>query len=90
MPDHIHLFVTGGPDFLLSQWVGGLKRAIAVRVGCHAGELWQPGFFDHVLRSEESYVQKWEYVVQNPVRADLVKELQKWPYQGEVVVIDRV
>ena len=28
MPGHIHLFVTGGPDFVLSRWVGGLKRAM--------------------------------------------------------------
>jgi REP element-mobilizing transposase RayT len=52
MPDHIQLFVTGDPDFVLSRWVGGLKRAIAVALACHARELWQPGFFDHVLRSE--------------------------------------
>jgi len=28
MPDHIHLFVRGGPDFILSEWVKGLKRAV--------------------------------------------------------------
>jgi putative transposase len=27
MPDHVHFFVRGGPDFLLSNWVAGLKRA---------------------------------------------------------------
>ena len=32
---------------------------------------WQEGFFDHVLRSEESYAEKWEYVRLNPVRAGL-------------------
>lgn len=90
MTDHLHLFVKGGPDFILSRWVGGLKRAMAVGLGCHAGKLWQPGFFDHVLRSEESYVEKWQYVLENPVRAGLVKESDEWPYQGEIVLIDRV
>ncbi|MFC1461208.1 transposase [Verrucomicrobiota bacterium] len=33
---------------------------------------WQPGFFDHLLRNAESYSQKWTYVVENPVRANLV------------------
>ena len=32
----------------------------------------QEGFFDHLLRSYESYAQKWEYVRENPVRAGLV------------------
>jgi len=53
------------------------------------GILWQPGFFDHLLRNDESYAQKWEYVRQNPVRAGLVKFTEDWPYQGEVVRIDR-
>ena len=26
MPDHIHLFVSGDADFVLSKWVAGLKR----------------------------------------------------------------
>ena len=32
MPDHVHLFVRGDPNFSLSPWVGGLKRAISVAV----------------------------------------------------------
>ena len=57
MPDHLHLFVKGDPNFTLSPWMGGLKRAIAVALGCSSSELWQPGFFDHVLRSDESYAE---------------------------------
>ncbi|MGB9157330.1 MAG: hypothetical protein WCB20_12630 [Chthoniobacterales bacterium] len=80
----------GGPDFVLSRWVGGLKRAIAVALVCHARELWQPGFFDHVLSSDESYAEKWQYVLENPGRAGLVREMEEWPHQGEIVLIDRV
>jgi putative transposase len=112
MPDHIHLFVQGDPNFALSPWVGGLKRVISLTVstdsqptrlpsqGRHSqvtrlplqgkqNSLWQPGFFDHVLRSDESYAQKWEYVRDNPVRAGLVASWQEWPYQGEIMLIDR-
>jgi len=46
--------------------------------------LWQREFFDHVLRSEESYAQKWEYVRQNPVRAGLTTRADDWPFQGEI------
>jgi putative transposase len=51
--------------------------------------IWQRGFFDHVLRSDESYAQKWNYVRENPVRAGLVKNPDDWPFSGELVVIDR-
>jgi putative transposase len=90
MPDHLHLFVKGDANFMLSRWMGGQKRAIAVELGCRSRELWQPGFFDHVLRSDESYDEKWNYVRENPVRAGLVRNATEWPYQGEIVVIDRV
>ena len=49
----------------------------------------EEGFFDHVLRSNESYSQKWNYVRENPVRSGLVKSVADWPYQGEIVYIDR-
>ncbi len=51
------------------------------------GQIWEEGFFDHVLRSNESYSQKWNYVRENPVRAGLVKSAADWPYQGEIVYI---
>ena len=51
---------------------------------------WQRGFFDHVLRSEESYEQKWNYVRDNPVRAGLVTDADDWLFAGEIIQIDRV
>jgi putative transposase len=49
---------------------------------------WQKGFFDHVLRSEESYSEKWLYVVENPVRRGLVAQAQDWPFQGEIAPLE--
>ena len=51
--------------------------------------LWQPGFFDHLLRHDESYSEKWLYVRENPIRNGLVEKWEDWPYRGEIVVIDR-
>jgi REP element-mobilizing transposase RayT len=51
---------------------------------------WQPGFFDHLLRHDESYAEKWDYVWRNPVRAGLVAKPEDWPYQGVVHDRDRV
>jgi putative transposase len=84
MPDHIHLFVCGGREFNLGLWMRASKRALISRDG-----IWQPRFFDHVLRSDESYSQKWNYLRENPVRAGVVSDAEQWPYQGEIVIIDR-
>jgi putative transposase len=74
MPDHVHLFVRGGADFVLGRWVGMLKQSLgkASSLSRKNTQIWQEGFFDHVLLSNESYAQKWEYVRENPVRAGLV------------------
>lgn len=49
---------------------------------------WQKGFFDHILRSSESYTEKWNYVRENPVRAGLVASADDWPYAGEIHRLD--
>lgn len=45
---------------------------------------WQKEFFDHLLRSDESYSEKWEYVRQNPVRAGLVDDADTWAFTGHI------
>ncbi len=91
MPDHLHFFVAGPNDFVLSKWMGTLKRILskALPPTDSKDPIWQRGFFDHVLRSDESYGKKWNYVRENPVRAGLVTDADDWPYAGEIVYIDR-
>lgn len=49
--------------------------------------IWQADTFDHILRSADSYAEKWEYVRQNPVRKGLVARFGEWPWQGEINVL---
>ena len=87
MPDHFHLFVSFQPGPLqLSSWMKSLKNTLSktLRALGRPAPHWQEGFFDHVLRSSESYEQKWLYVRDNPVRAGLVSKWEEWPYQGEI------
>ena len=46
-------------------------------------------FFDHILRNDESYIQKWEHVREISVRAELVARSDDW-LQGEFVFIHRL
>jgi REP element-mobilizing transposase RayT len=89
MPEHIHLFVRMSGEMTLGRWVGGLKRAIGEVLEPKGDLVWQPGFFDHLLRHDESYSEKWAYVRDNPVRKNLAANWADWPYRGEIVVIDR-
>ena len=86
MPDHIHVFVRV-IDFPISQWIRLLKRTLSAAISENPPH-WQEGFFDHVVRQSESYGQKWEYVLANPVRAGLVANSEDWPWQGEIIPLE--
>ena len=87
IPDHLHAFVKIDDQQLdPSTWVKSLKNALSKVLRMHyvPSPHWQKAFFDHVLRSDESYTQKWHYVRENPLRAGLVKDWREWPFLGEV------
>ncbi|HTS16437.1 MAG TPA: transposase [Verrucomicrobiae bacterium] len=101
MPEHIHLLVCGGADFALGEWVKLLKQCLgkaicASRKGTpHRGvatpreRLWQEGFFDRLIRRDEKLADVWEYLCRNPLTAGLSTTPADWPYQGEIVPVDR-
>jgi putative transposase len=70
----------------LSDWMKALKNSLSkeLRGLGHKAPHWQKGFFDHLVRSERSYEEKWQYTRDNPVRAKLVSHSEEWPYQGEI------
>jgi putative transposase len=91
MPDHIHLFVgLDDQKMPLSMWMKSLKNTISKTLRLQGVPVphWQKGFFDHVLRSNESYEEKWYYVRENPLRAGLVTRCNDWPFAGEVHALE--
>ena len=90
MPDHMHLFLRIDPNrYAVGKTIGFLKQSLSkpLRALDIAQPHWQPGFFDHILRSANSYSEKWDYVRNNPVRAGLVKCADDWKYQGTISVV---
>jgi len=87
MPDHVHLFCAPAefPPKPLSQWVSFWK-SLAARHWPHPEDapLWQRDYWDTQLRRSENYTEKWQYVIANPVRANLVERVEDWPHQGEM------
>lgn len=95
MPDHVHFFCRPELDAkTLPEFVGAWKSWTSRRINrllepgsatpATTAPLWQAEFFDHVLRSIESYSEKWNYVSDNPVRAGLVSSADEWKYAGEI------
>ncbi|MBN1398673.1 MAG: transposase [Bacteroidetes bacterium] len=88
MPDHVHFFCSAGTEakelfVFMKFWKEWTSKGIKKKCNIQRN-IWQKEFFDHLLRSEESYAQKCDYVLNNPVRAGLVKDAKEWPWQGEI------
>ena len=92
-PINLHAFV-GFDDLQISlpMWMKSLKNTLSKTLSSKGVQTphWQKGYFDHVLRSSESYSLKWDYVRDNPVRAGLARTAAEWPYQGEPFALDYV
>ena len=82
MPDHIHLFCApNNEDHEIEDWITFWKRRLRGWLR-KLEALFQAHSFHHGLRRDESYSEKWDYVRMNPVRAGLVTDPDRWPYQG--------
>ena len=91
IPDHLHLFVAlDDRKLTLVRWMKSLKNTLSKTLRSQGvpAPHWQKGFFDHVMRSGDSYSQKWDYVRENPVRAGLVSSWEKWPFRGEIFPLE--
>ena len=77
MPDHLHALVSFPPSgkpirSIVSKW----KEWTAKQLGI----VWQSDFFEHRLRQDESRRQKADYILENPVRRNLISRAKDWPF----------
>ena len=84
MPDHLHLLATGRSESAnIKKSVDAFRRQSAYHYKRRwSRRLWQDGYFDRVLRREESTASVVRYVVANPVRAGLVREPGEYGFSG--------
>lgn len=88
MPDHVHFFAMSAREAkprgdFHKTWKAVTARRLARKLYL-SPPIWQEDTFDHILRSAESYQQKWDYVRENPVRAGHCAKTEDWPWQGEI------
>lgn len=83
MPDHLHWLFTLGERANLSVTLNRFKSgsAHAVRgLRPEIAHVWQTGFFDHGVRSDEDLRGIARYIVANPLRAGLCGNVGDYPW----------
>jgi putative transposase len=84
MPDHLHVLVEGRRDDAdLRRFVKAWKQRTGFEYKQRTGHaLWQVGYFDHVLRSDESTHRHVLYILGNPIRAGLATTIGEYRFAG--------
>jgi putative transposase len=75
MPNHVHLLImvsgaSGTPpptreNQLIPLYISTLKRMTNKAAG---RQLWQRGYYDHIIRGSADYETKWRYIDENPAK----------------------
>lgn len=81
MPNHVHVVLTLSEGEELCKTVQSIKSFSAReihRVLGGEGRLWQPDYFDRILRDERHFEKAVQYVEWNPVKAKLATDM--WQY----------
>ena len=78
MPNHIHFIIeikksggtSGRPsptrsNSALSKYVGTFKRFTDKKCG---DDIWQRSYYDHIIRNEADFIEKQNYIINNPAK----------------------
>ena len=82
MPDHLHWLFQLLTSRHFSIAVNNAKSLTAREVNrrySRVGQVWQKGFYDRAIRSDEDVVGIARYIIGNPVRAGIVRQVGDYP-----------
>lgn len=87
MPDHIHLIVEGNTEN------SNIKKAIELfkqKTGYWLSKnmpkyKWQKDYYDHIIRSDEDIKNQIGYILNNPVRANIIKIWKDYKFKGSTI-----
>jgi len=80
MPDHVHWLLQLEEHGRLSEAV----RLYKAKVSLSLQRIWQRGFHDHAVRADEDLRGIARYIIANPLRAGLAKNIGEYPHWDAV------
>jgi REP element-mobilizing transposase RayT len=86
MPNHQHLIITGKKinSDIWKALVSYKQQTGFWMSKNNIGIKWQKDFYDHVIRTHEDIASQVKYILDNPVRKELVKSWQEYPFKGSI------
>ena len=81
LPNHLHILLKQGNKPFSTQ-IARFKRKMNTACFQSSGSLWQPRFWEHMIRDDLDYCRHVEYIHYNPVKHGLVKRPFDWKYSS--------
>lgn len=81
MPDHVHVLVLPYKEYLLHGLVHSWKSYTAYRLqreGGREGKIWQEDYFDRIMRDEAEFMEKVQYILNNPLKIN--PQIDEYPW----------
>ena len=89
MPDHVHVLVQPltmseeGGVFDLAEIVHSVKSFSVHQINRlrgNRGSLWQDERYDRIVRDEAEFLEKWQYIMNNPLKQELAQRWKDYPW----------
>jgi REP element-mobilizing transposase RayT len=85
MPNHVHILVHLREGWTLSKIVQNWKTISSKQIGLlfgFTGRLWQPEYFDRLMRDDDHLRRTIQYIENNPVKARLCVAADEYPFSS--------
>lgn len=93
MPDHWHAILLPDESATISEILQRVKTAASNRIRKFRSDpapIWQPRFYDHVLRTRCEFDETLDYIHNNPVKRELVKDPCDWNWSSARWFLERM
>jgi putative transposase len=83
MPNHVHVLLSLPPGLSIEKAVQLMKGNFSYRAKKELGyqrEIWQKGFSEVQVLTEDSFLRHQEYIDENPVKKGLARSAEEYPY----------
>jgi REP element-mobilizing transposase RayT len=85
MGNHVHFILRPGKHASLPkimQWMNSVfAKAYNKKMGI-SGRLWKERYFSKIIETRQQFLNTFEYIVKNPVAANLVQNAKDYRYSG--------
>ncbi|WP_293092513.1 transposase [Moorena sp. SIOASIH] len=97
MPDHVHWLIQPLPKFDQEYWtlasiihsIKSYSSKQVAKVMNHIGIVWQDERYDRIMRDEREFLETWNYIRENPVKANLSEIAETYPFFWQMDSVEK-